>query len=233
MRRETSKWKRDKKIDLIEHPRRTVSALAGLTLCLALLACSGPMPGFIQTAVAAGLTPTPTHVPFTAAPPAHFTVLGTYSMSYNDQVLDTAVYSKTTSMLTGKLTLTPASNYSLTGTGQITYSKSFLINSSICGLDWKVGPLTWTVTLDGDYYQYPDGSLDIFFVGEPGNGPTFPVDYTCTGRGTETPFFFPADGTGGTLVNGKLDFQKIIPVDETYNNGSSTVHYHFELAPAK
>ena len=223
------KWKRDKKIDLIEHPRRTVSVLAGLALCLALLACSSPMPGFIQRALAAGLTPTPTHVPFTATPAPHFTVLGTYTMSYNNKVIDTAGYSNTTSLLTARLTLTPAPHFGLTGTGQITFSKSFSINSSLCSMDWKVGPLTWTVTLDGEYYQYPDGSLDIFFVGEPDSGPTFPVDYTCSGRGTETPFFDPASGTGGTLVNGKLDFQKTMPASDAYNSGSSTVQYHFEL----
>ena len=233
MHRETSQRERVKQISLIEHTRRTVSALAGLALCLALLACSGPMPGFIQRALAAGLTPTPTHVPFTATPAPHFTVLGTYTMGYNNKVIDSSGYSDTTSVLTARLTLTPAPDHSLIGAGQITFSKSFLINTSICGEAWQIGPLTWTVTLDGDYYQNPDGSLDIFFVGEPGNGPTFPVDYTCTGRGTETPFFPPADGTEGTLVNGKLDFQKTMPVSDAYNSGSSTVRYHFELAPAK
>jgi hypothetical protein len=231
MCRETSKWKRVKQISLIERTRRIVSAVAGLALCLALLACSGPMPGFIQTAVAAGLTPTPTHVPFAAAPAPHFTILVTYTMSYNDVVIDTAYYSKTTSLLTGNLTLTPAPNDGLTGTGQITFSKSFTTNSSRCATTWQVGPLTWTVALDGDYYQHPDGSLDIFFVAEPGDGPTFPVDYTCTGIGTETPLFIPADGTGGLLVHGKLDFQKILPVTEIYHSGNSTVQYHFELAP--
>ena len=230
MRLETSKWE---KISLFRYTRRAESALAGLALCLALLACSGPMPGFIQRAVAAGLTPTPTHVPFTAIPVPHFTVLGMYTMSYNNKVFVTAGYSNTTSLLTARMTLTPAPNYSLTGTGQITFSKSFSINSALCGLDWKVGPLTWTVTLDGDYYQHPDGSLDIFFVGEPANGPAFLADYTCMGRGTETPLFPLTDGTDVTLVNGKLDFQKIMPVSDAYNSGSSIVHYHFELAPAK
>jgi hypothetical protein len=233
MGREKSQAKRFMKISLIEHTRRTTSALAGLALCLALLACSSPPPGFIQTALADGLTPTPTHVPFTATPTPHFTILGTYTMSYNNQVIDTAGYSNTTSVLTGNLTLIPAPDYSLTGTCQITFSKSFLINSLSCAIAWQVGPLTWTVTLSGEYYQYPDGRMDIFFVGEPDSGPTFPVDYTCTDRGTETPLFFPAGGTSGTMVNGKLDFQKIMPVSDAYNNGGSTVQYHFELAPAK
>jgi hypothetical protein len=219
------------KISLIEHTRRTVSALAGLALCLTLLACSSPLPEVIKRVMADSPSPMPLHVPFTGSVAPHFIILGTYTMNYNNQVIDTAGYSKTTSVMTSKLTLTPTSVYSLIGTGQITYSKSFMINSSRCVTAWEVGPLTWTVTLEGEYHLYPDGSLDIFFTGEPGNGPTFPVDYTCTGKGTETPFFNPADGTSGTLVNGKLDFQKIMPVDETYNSGSSTVHYHFELAP--
>ena len=229
MRRKTSKWKRLIKSGSIKYTRRTASALAGLALCLALLACSGPMPGFIQTAVAAGLTPTPPHVPFATAPAQHFTILGTYTMSYNDVVIDTSYYSKTTSLLTGNLTLTPTPNDGLTGTGQITFSKSFMTNSPRCATAWQVGPLTWTVTLDGEYYQYPDGRLDIFFVAEPSNGPTFPVDYNCTGSGTETPLFIPADGTEGTLVHGNLDFQKILPVTEIYNSGNSTMQYHFEV----
>lgn len=233
MRREPAQGNRFIKVNLIAPTRRATSALAGLALCLALLACSGPAPAFIQTAVAAGLTPTPTHVPFAAAPAQHFTILGTYTMSYNDVVIDTVYYSKTTSLLTSNLTLTAGPNDGLTGTGQITFSKSFTTNSSRCATTWQVGPLTWTVTLDGDYYQHPDGSLDIFFVAEPGNGPTFPVDYTCTDSGTESPLFIPADGTGGTLIHGKLDFRKILPVTEIYNSGNSTMQYHFELAPAK
>jgi hypothetical protein len=221
------------KINLLEPTLRTTFALAGLALCLALLACCGPLPGVIQRVMASGPSPMPPQVPFTGSVAPHFTILGTYTMSYNDQVIDMAGYSKTTSVMTARLTLTPTSVYSLTGTGQITYSKSFMTNSSNCATAWQVGPLTWRVTMQGEYHQNPDGSLDIYFVADPQDGPAFPVDYTCTERGMETPFFPPADGTEGTLVNGKMDFQKIIPVSATYNNGSSIVQYHFELAPAK
>ena len=175
----------------------------------------------------------PLHVPFTGSVAPHFTIQGTYTMNYNNQVIDMAGYSRTTSVMTARLTLTPTSVYSLNGTGQITYSKSFMINSSNCATAWQVGPLTWTVTMEGEYHQNPDGSLDIYFVAEPEDGPAFPVDYTCTKGGMETPFFPPADGTEGTLVNGKMDFQKIMPVSDANNNGSSTVQYHFEMAPAK
>jgi hypothetical protein len=220
--------------------------LAVVTLVLASLACAVFPPGVIPPAKASPptltatstptgiiqaveLTPTP-EVSATRTPssPNQFTISGTYESMSDVIVTDKNSSVHTQSHMKGNFLLKSAPGNHLTGTGQLTWDKSYQIGGEFCKTSWDTGSFVWSIKLGGNYQKQPDGSLQFSFKASPVDGPSYTVNYLCLNSTTEHPSF---PGAGGTLINGKYDFSQDYPAEGSDTSGETKLQYHFELAP--